>query len=223
MAKKSPAKTSKFIQQKSPTRFCRRAGPIIRGRSATPTLENATSKKCTFENYALGPQNHYFYSVSSVRGVPPNRQFLLATFFAGSGGFRNKSREKRVYATTVGPLFSRSVARPRGHSKKSYGVCPFPGKQGKRVYTIGPERRVYTIEPQTQKKKKKGGSPPWWCIFFPFPVNFVSRNALQCSLIFKELPGTVLGNSFLIQVLVLFGPFALRTTLGMSWGQTQIF
>ena len=31
----------------------------------------------------------------------------------------------------------------------------FLGKQGKRVYTIGPERRVYTIEPQTQKKKKR--------------------------------------------------------------------
>ena len=31
----------------------------------------------------------------------------------------------------------------------------FLGKQGKRVYIIGPERRVYTIEPQTQKKKKR--------------------------------------------------------------------
>ena len=30
-------------------------------------------------------------------------------------------------------------------------------KQGKRVYTIGLERRVYTIEPQTLKKKKKEG------------------------------------------------------------------
>ena len=36
-------------------------------------------------------------------------------------------------------------------------------KQGKRVYTIGPERRVYTIEPQTPKKKK-GGFPRWWRI-----------------------------------------------------------
>ena len=32
----------------------------------------------------------------------------------------------------------------------------FLEKQGERVYTIGPERRVYTIEPQTQKKKKEG-------------------------------------------------------------------
>ena len=37
-------------------------------------------------------------------------------------------------------------------------VCAiFLGKQGKRVYTIGAERRVYTIEPQTRKKKKKEG------------------------------------------------------------------
>ena len=34
----------------------------------------------------------------------------------------------------------------------------FLGKQGKRVYTIGPKRRVYTIEPQTQKKKKRRAS-----------------------------------------------------------------
>ena len=41
----------------------------------------------------------------------------------------------------------------------------FLGKQGNKVYTISPERRVYTIEPQTSKnKKKKGGFPRWWCI-----------------------------------------------------------
>ena len=75
-------------------------------------------------------------------------------------------REKRVYTTTAGPLFSPSVARPRGHRAKEAMVYPiFLGNQGKRVYTIGPERRVYTIEPQT-RKKKKGGSPRWWCILF---------------------------------------------------------
>ena len=32
----------------------------------------------------------------------------------------------------------------------------FLGKQGKRVlHTVGPERRVYTIEPQTRKTKQK--------------------------------------------------------------------
>ena len=64
-------------------------------------------------------------------------------------------RGKRVYTTTVAPLFSQSVARPRGHrAKKAMVHTIFLGKQGKRVYTIGPERRVYTIEPQTRKKKK---------------------------------------------------------------------
>ena len=64
--------------------------------------------------------------------------------------------EKRVYTTTAGPLFSRSVTRPRGHrAKKAMVYAIFLGKQGKRVYTTGPERRVYTIEPQTRKKKKR--------------------------------------------------------------------
>ena len=31
--------------------------------------------------------------------------------------------------------------------KKAMVYTIFLGKQGKRVYTIGPERRVYTIEP----------------------------------------------------------------------------
>ena len=60
-----------------------------------------------------------------------------------------------MYTTTVGPLFSRSVTRPRGHrAKKAMVYTIFLGKQGKRVYTIGPERRVCTIEPQTRKKEK---------------------------------------------------------------------
>ena len=51
---------------------------------------------------------------------------------------------KRVYTTTVAPLLSRSVARPRGHrAEKAMVYTVFLGKQGKRVYTIGPERRVY--------------------------------------------------------------------------------
>ena len=71
-------------------------------------------------------------------------------------GFLGSAAKKRVYTTTAGPLFSRSVARPRGHRAKNAMVYTiFLGKQGKRVYTISPERRVYTIEPQTQKKKKR--------------------------------------------------------------------
>ena len=80
------------------------------------------------------------------------------------------SGEKRVYTTTAGPLFSRSVARPRGHrAKKAMVYTIFLGKQGKRVYTIGPERRVYTIEPQTRKEKKRGVSTVVVYTFF-FPV-----------------------------------------------------
>ena len=40
-------------------------------------------------------------------------------------------------------------------AEKSYGVYHLPEKTRERVYTIGPERRVYTIEPQTRKKKKR--------------------------------------------------------------------
>ena len=83
------------------------------------------------------------------------------------------SEEKRVYTTTVGPLFSRSVARPRGHRAKKTMVCAiFLGKKGKRVYTIGPERRVYTIEPQTRKKKKRVVSTVVvYTFFFPGPFH----------------------------------------------------
>ena len=92
-----------------------------------------------------------------------------------------KQGKKRVYTTTVGPLFSRSVARPRGHrAKKAMVYTIFLGKQGKRVYTIGPKRRVYTIEPQTQKKKKRRVSTVVVYTFF-FPVkhrNFIVRLVL---------------------------------------------
>ena len=39
--------------------------------------------------------------------------------------------------------------------KKTMVYTVFLEKQGKKVYTIGPERRVYIIEPQTPKKKKR--------------------------------------------------------------------
>ena len=66
------------------------------------------------------------------------------------------SRGKRVYSTTVAPLLSRSVARGRGHKVKEAIVYTIVlGKQGKRVYTIGPERRVYTIEASDPEKREK--------------------------------------------------------------------
>ena len=80
------------------------------------------------------------------------------------------SREKkRVYTTTVAPPLSWSVARPRGHrAKKAMVYTIFLGKQGKRVYTIGPERRVYTIEPQTLKREKRRVSTVVvYTFFFP--------------------------------------------------------
>ena len=80
-----------------------------------------------------------------------------------------KNRGKKVYTTTAGPLFSRSVARPRAHrAKKAMVSTIFLGKQGKRVYTIGPERRAYTIEPQTREKKKRRVSTVVvYTLFFP--------------------------------------------------------
>ena len=58
-------------------------------------------------------------------------------------------------------LLSRSVARPPGHrAKKNY----VPGKTRGMVYTIGPERKIYTIE-ASYPEKEKGGFLQWWCIF----------------------------------------------------------
>ena len=92
-------------------------------------------------------------------------------FFTPIFGLRGRpafSREKKsIHHHRGSPegLFSRSVARPRAHRAKPAMVYTiFLGKQGKRVYTTGLERRVYTIEPQTLKKKK--GSPRWWCMIF---------------------------------------------------------
>ena len=68
------------------------------------------------------------------------------------------------------PPFSVCRPTPRSQSKRSYGVYHLPGKEGKRVYTIGPERRVYTVEPQTLRKKKGGFPRWWWCILFSSPA-----------------------------------------------------
>ena len=85
---------------------------------------------------------------------------------------QHKAGEKRVYTTTAEPLLSRSVARPRGHrAKKAMVYTILLGKQGKRVYTIGQERRVYTIEPQTRKNKKRGVSTVVVYTFF-FPAGW---------------------------------------------------
>ena len=46
---------------------------------------------------------------------------------------------------------------PRSQSKKNHGVYHFPGKTRERVYNIGPERRVCTIEASDPEIEKKGG------------------------------------------------------------------
>ena len=45
------------------------------------------------------------------------------------------------------------------------------GKQGKSAYSIGSERRVYTIGPQTPEKKKGRFLVRWWCILLPSLLN----------------------------------------------------
>ena len=53
------------------------------------------------------------------------------------------------------PSFLGLSPDPEVTAKNAMVYTIFLGKQGKRVYTIGPERRVYTIERQTRKKKKR--------------------------------------------------------------------
>ena len=73
------------------------------------------------------------------------------------GTIPHNAREKRVYTTTVAPLLSRSVTRPRCHREKKYAHTISLGKQGKRVYNMGPERRIYTIEAADPEKEKEAG------------------------------------------------------------------
>ena len=50
------------------------------------------------------------------------------------------------------PSLSNCRPTPEVTEKKNHGVYDFLGKQGKRVYTIGPERRVYTTEASDLEK-----------------------------------------------------------------------
>ena len=77
------------------------------------------------------------------------------------------SGEKRVYTSTVGPLFSQSVARPpRSQTKKSYGVYHFPGKtRDKGIHHRSGKKGIHH-RASDPEKEKKGGSPRWWCMFF---------------------------------------------------------
>ena len=62
------------------------------------------------------------------------------------------TQEIEVYIT-VAPLLSLSVAQPPGHRANRVE------RQGQRVYTIGAERRVYTVDiaaSDLEKGQKKG-------------------------------------------------------------------
>ena len=99
--------------------------------------------------------------------------------------------KKSIHHHRGTPLFS--VCRPT--PKKAMVYTIFLGKQGKRVYTIGPERRVYTTRPQTQKKEKKRASMVVVYTFF-FPAIDLSPCLLSprldfpdCSRFVGQIPG----------------------------------
>ena len=66
---------------------------------------------------------------------------------------------KKEYATPLWhPSFLGLSPDPEvTEQKKAMVYTIFLGKQGKRVYTIGPERRVGTIEASDPEKEKKEG------------------------------------------------------------------
>ena len=140
-----------FVQSSVPTMFlhffCKRTGYKPTGPAfsefCTPSLSQ-TQAVCTTER---------IYGATSEK---------LRSSDANSG-------EKRVYTTTVGPLFSRSVARPRGHrAKKAMVYTVFLGKQGKRVNTIGPERRgIHHRASDPEKEKRRVSTVVVYTFFFP--------------------------------------------------------
>ena len=66
--------------------------------------------------------------------------------------------EKEYTPPPWDPSFLGLSPDPIGHrAKKAMVYTIFLGKQGKRVYTIGPERGVYTIECSDPEKEKKEG------------------------------------------------------------------
>ena len=75
-------------------------------------------------------------------------------------------------------------ARPRGHRAKTTMVYTIlMGKQRKRVYTIGPERRVYTIE-ASDDEKKRGGST---VLLYPPPLKTFTGMKKYFRIIFGAL------------------------------------
>ena len=76
------------------------------------------------------------------------------------------------------PSFLGPSPSPEVTEQKSYGVYPFSWEnKGKKGYTpIGPERRVYTIEPQTRKKKRRVSTVVGVYFFLPCDYVLVQTN-----------------------------------------------
>ena len=110
-------------------------------------------------------------------------------------------RKKRVYTTTVGPLFPRSVARPPEvtEQKKSYGVYDFPGRTREKGIHHRSGKRVYAIEPQTRKKKKKKriSTVVVHTFFFPVLLGFFF---LGGGVLWKSLHETLINTIFCVQL-----------------------
>ena len=76
---------------------------------------------------------------------------------------------KRVYTTTVGPLFSRSVARPRGHrAKKTMVYTIFLGKQGKKgIHRRSGKKGIHHRASDPEKEIKEDSTVVVYTFFFP--------------------------------------------------------
>ena len=82
-------------------------------------------------------------------------------------------RKKSIHHHRGTPPFPVCRPTPRSQSKKEAVVYTLLlGKQGKRVYTIGPERRVYTIEASDPEKEKKEGFHSGGVYFFLPCINY---------------------------------------------------
>ena len=82
------------------------------------------------------------------------------------------------------PPLSVRRTTPRSQSKKAIQFTLSLGKQGTRVCTIGPERRVYTIEASNPETEKKEGFYGGGGVYF-FPV--VCRKIAPCNLLKQHL------------------------------------
>ena len=108
---------------------------------------------------------------------------LLAAGGANSGRFGAPLRKKSMHHRGT-PPFSVRRPTPRSQSKKPMVYNIFLGKQRKRVYTIGRERRVYTIEASdTEKEKWRVSTVVVYTFLFP------------AGEVLAKLPGNIRGSA----------------------------